>query len=120
MTNNMTLIKIKNNFPLIIYPLIMAVITFILKASPLAGFFSGHALILSSLIIIIGLKKGIKSPVFAVVFTFSALYLYDMIKLHKIIAFGHTMAEISVGVIAGIILTALIYYFAEKKWIQKS
>jgi len=54
------------------------------------------------------------------VFTFSALYLYDMIRLHKIIAFGHTMAEVSVGVTAGIILTALIYYFAEKKWIQKS
>ena len=116
----MFLMKIKNNFPLIIYPLIMVVITFILKAGSLTEFFSGHALILSSLTTIIGLKKGIKSPIFAVVFTFSALYLYDMIRLHKIIAFGHTMAEVSVGVTAGIILTALIYYFAEKKWIQKS
>ena len=116
----MFLMKIKNNFPLIIYPLIMAVITFILKAGSVTKFFSGHALILSSLTTIIGLKRGIKSSIFAVVFTFSALYLYDMIRLHKVIAFGHTVAEVSVGVTAGIILTALIYYFAEKKWIQKS
>ena len=119
MTNNMTLMKIRDNFNLIMYPIIMIFITFILKATPLTGFFSGHALILSSLIIIIGLKKGIKSPVFAVVFTLSALYLYDMIRLHKIIAFGHTVVEILIGIIAGIVLTSLIYYFVERKWIQK-
>jgi len=43
------------------------------------------------------------------------LYLYDMVRLHKIIAFGHTMTEILVGLIAGIILTLVIYYFVGRK-----
>ena len=110
----------RNKLPLLIYPLISIVLTLFLKTTPLGESFSGHALILTSIIIIIGVRIGVKSPEFAISLVISVLYLYDLIRIHKIIMFGHSFSEIIFGVMVGAIVTLVIYYGLDNKlWKNK-
>ncbi|MFH1376575.1 MAG: hypothetical protein ABIH25_02970 [Candidatus Woesearchaeota archaeon] len=91
------------------YVVIALIVAQLLKFTPIENYFSGHALILTSLVLIVGLLKGIKNPSFSIAFVFSILYLYDRVYIHEFIEFGHTIQEIFIGVLFGIILTLILY-----------
>lgn len=91
------------------YVIIALIISTILKLTAIGAYFSGHAMVLTSLVLIIGLLRGIKNPSFSIAFVFSVLYLYDRVYLHEVIEFGHTLGEIFIGIIIGVIVTLILY-----------
>jgi acid phosphatase family membrane protein YuiD len=95
------------------YVTVSLILATILKLTPLGDYFSGHAMVLSSLVLIIAFLKGIKNPSFSLALVFSVLYLYDRVYIHEFIEFGHTFTEIIIGTIMGSLLTIILYALFE-------
>ena len=71
------------------------------------GMPSSHASLVCALSMMVGLKEGFDSILFAVVAIFSAIVMYDAIKVrHEEV--GHTLIEVSTGGFLGF----LIAYFS--------
>jgi acid phosphatase family membrane protein YuiD len=99
------------------------------------GMPSTHTAFTSSLTVSLGLIKGFDSAFFAIGFVFSAVVIYDSLRLrgavqihseqlHKLVKLlpaeerlkipkmvGHTLSEIIVGIIVALILSTGLYYF---------
>ena len=69
---------------------------------------SSHSALVCSLTLMVGLKTGFDSTLFAAVAVFAAIVMYDAMKV-RAEEVGHTLVEVSTGGIFGII-TALILY----------
>ena len=106
------------------------------------GMPSAHSAFVTSLSISIGLLRGFNSELFALAFVFSAIIIHDSfnvrgtVQIHSRILqkltlllpaaeqeyipgrVGHTIPEIIVGVIAGIVITPIIYLLLIKPFIH--
>jgi hypothetical protein len=73
------------------------------------GMPSSHSALVCSLTLMVGLREGFDSILFAVVAVFAAIVMYDAMKV-RAEEVGHTLVEVSTGGIFGIII-ALIFHF---------
>jgi hypothetical protein len=73
------------------------------------GMPSSHSALVCSLTLMVGLREGFDSILFAVVAVFAAIVMYDAMKV-RAEEVGHTLVEVSTGGILGIII-ALICHF---------
>jgi uncharacterized protein len=105
-----------------------------------AGMPSGHSAFVSSLVTIIALTEGITSPFFALALAFAVIVINDALKLRQFLGhqgavinslikdlkedqfldqkypllkerIGHTMIEVSAGILLGIAIAILIFNF---------
>jgi acid phosphatase family membrane protein YuiD len=72
------------------------------------GMPSSHSALVCSLSMIVGLKSGFDSILFAAVVLFSSVVMYDAIKV-RAEEVGHTLIEVGLGGILGIIIALLSY-----------
>ena len=73
------------------------------------GMPSSHSALVCSLTLMVGLREGFDSILFAAVAVFAAIVMYDAMKV-RAEEVGHTLVEVSTGGILGIII-ALIFHF---------
>jgi hypothetical protein len=76
------------------------------------GMPSSHSALVCSLTLMIGLREGFDSNMFAAVAVFAAIVMYDAMKV-RAEEVGHTLVEVSTGGILGIIMALILnfYYF---------
>lgn len=72
------------------------------------GMPSSHSALVCSLSMTVGLKAGFDSILFAAVVLFSSVVMYDAIKV-RAEEVGHTLIEVGLGGILGIIIALLSY-----------
>ena len=72
------------------------------------GMPSSHSSLVVSLSMIIGLKEGFDSMIFAVVAIFSAIVMYDAIQV-RAEEVGHTLVEVATGALLGLFISILVY-----------
>lgn len=72
------------------------------------GMPSSHSALVCSLSMIAGLKSGFDSILFAIVVIFSAVVMYDAIKV-RAEEVGHTLIEVGLGGVLGIIISLISY-----------
>ncbi len=73
------------------------------------GMPSSHSALVCSLTMMVGLREGFDSILFAAVAVFAAIVMYDAMKV-RAEEVGHTLIEVSAGGMLGIVI-ALISYF---------
>jgi acid phosphatase family membrane protein YuiD len=73
------------------------------------GMPSSHSALVCSLTMMVGLREGFDSILFAAVAVFAAIVMYDAMKV-RAEEVGHTLIEVFAGGMLGIII-ALISYF---------
>jgi uncharacterized protein len=105
-----------------------------------AGMPSGHSAFVSSLVTIVALVEGVSSPFFALALAFAVIVINDALKLRQFLGrqgavinslikdlkedqfldqkypllkerIGHTMIEVSAGILLGIAVAILIFNF---------
>ncbi len=105
-----------------------------------AGMPSGHSAFVSSLVTIIALSKGLASPFFALALAFAVIVINDALKLRQFLGrqgavinslikdlkedqfldqkypllkerIGHTIIEVSAGILLGVVVAILIFNF---------
>ncbi|MFH1709519.1 MAG: divergent PAP2 family protein [bacterium] len=72
------------------------------------GMPSSHSALVCSLTLMVGLKSGFNSVLFAAVAVFAAIVMYDAMKV-RAEEVGHTLLEVSTGGVLGIIVTLILY-----------
>ena len=72
------------------------------------GMPSSHSALVCSLTLMVGLKTGFDSTLFAAVAVFAAIVMYDAMKV-RAEEVGHTLVEVSTGGILGIIVSLMLY-----------
>lgn len=72
------------------------------------GMPSSHSALTCSLSMIVGLLTGFDSVLFAAVVIFSAIVMYDAIKV-RTEEVGHTLVEVGIGGVIGIAISIIAY-----------
>jgi len=73
------------------------------------GMPSSHSALVCSLTLMVGLREGFDSVLFAAVAVFAAIVMYDAMKV-RAEEVGHTLVEVSTGGILGIIVSLILYF----------
>lgn len=74
------------------------------------GMPSSHTAGVTSLCTIVGFIDGLGSTTFAISFLFSILIVRDALGLRNRLGIGHTISQVIVGFIIGLLGTTLLYY----------
>jgi acid phosphatase family membrane protein YuiD len=73
------------------------------------GMPSSHSALVCSLMLMVGLRQGFDSILFAAVAVFSAIVMYDAMKV-RAEEVGHTLVEVSTGGVLGIVIALILHY----------
>jgi len=73
------------------------------------GMPSSHSALVCSLTLMVGLREGFDSVLFAAVAVFAAIVMYDAMKV-RAEEVGHTLVEVSTGGILGVIMSLILYF----------
>jgi len=73
------------------------------------GMPSSHSALVCSLTLMVGLREGFNSVLFAAVAVFAAIVMYDAMKV-RAEEVGHTLVEVSTGGVLGVIISLMLYF----------
>ena len=73
------------------------------------GMPSSHSALVCSLMLMVGLRQGFDSVLFAIAAVFSAIVMYDAMKV-RAEEVGHTLVEVSTGGVLGVLIAIFLHF----------